>query len=143
MLLTIIPDLVPRTIKIGKAQNAEERKFHFSVIELIEGEVLEDVWHLMNAEDQIVVMTELVEALEKLHSVRFDNKSINHALEETLRGEGDETLNTFAQPGVFGGPHTGFLNNGHDLLDSIMGRRKLQKPTCTSETLLDPQGVKI
>ena len=42
---TIIPELVPRTLQIGKAKNSQGRMFHFSVIELVEGDLLEDVWH--------------------------------------------------------------------------------------------------
>jgi hypothetical protein len=35
---SIIPELVPETYKIGKATNAEGRKFQFSVIGLVEGD---------------------------------------------------------------------------------------------------------
>lgn len=41
---TIILDLVPKTYQIGKAANAQGRIFHFSVVELVEGNLLEDVW---------------------------------------------------------------------------------------------------
>jgi len=68
----------------------------------------------MSAEEQSSVVAELVEALEKLHSVRLSDKWVKEILGKTLR-EGDEILKSFEQPGALGGPHTGFLNGGHAL----------------------------
>ena len=68
---TIIPELVPQILQVGKAKNAQGRMFHFSVIKLVEGDLLEDVWQQMRVEEQSSVVAELVEALEKLHSVRL------------------------------------------------------------------------
>jgi aminoglycoside phosphotransferase (APT) family kinase protein len=101
---TIIPELVPQTLQVGKAKNAQGRMFHFSVIELVEGDLLEDVWQQMSAEEQSSVVAELVEALEKLHSVRLSDKGIKEILGKTLHEEGDEVLKSFEQPGAFGGP---------------------------------------
>ena len=61
---------------------------------------------------------ELVEALEKLHSVRLSDKGVKKILGKTLREEGDEVLKSIEQPGAFGGSHTGFLNDGVPLLIS-------------------------
>jgi hypothetical protein len=36
---TVIPELVPRTVQVGKAKNGQGRMFHFSVVELVEGEL--------------------------------------------------------------------------------------------------------
>lgn len=41
---SIIPELVPQTLQVGKAKNAQGGMFHFSVIELMDGDLLEDVW---------------------------------------------------------------------------------------------------
>jgi hypothetical protein len=54
-----------------------------------------------------------------------------------LRKEGDEVLKSFEQPGAFGGPHTGFLNDGPALLDSIMERQKLKKPFYTIKSIVN------
>ncbi|KAH8161949.1 hypothetical protein CIB48_g6284 [Xylaria polymorpha] len=140
---TIIPELVPQTLQVGKAKNAQGRMFHFSVIELVDGDLLEDVWQRMSAEEQSSVVAELVEALEKLHSVRLSDKWVKEILGKTLREEGDEILESFEQPGAFGGPHTGFLNDGPALLDSIMARRKLKKPFCTIEPIVGSQDIRI
>ncbi|KAL5330823.1 hypothetical protein ACEPPN_000347 [Leptodophora sp. 'Broadleaf-Isolate-01'] len=139
----IIPELVPQTLQVGKAKNSQGRMFHFSVIELVEGDLLEDVWQQMSAEEQSSVVAELVEALEKLHSVRLSDKGVKEILGKTLREEGDEVLKSFEQPGAFGGPHTGFLNDGPALLDSIMERRKLKKPFCTMESIVGSQDIRI
>ena len=140
---TIIPELVPQTLQVGKAKNAQGRIFHFSVIELVEGDLLEDVWQQMSAHEQSSVVAELIEALESLHSVRLSDKRVKEILGGTLREEGDEVLQSWEQPSVFGGPHTGFLNDGHALLDSIMARRKLKKPFCTMESIVDSQDIRI
>ncbi|KFY43511.1 hypothetical protein V494_01949 [Pseudogymnoascus sp. VKM F-4513 (FW-928)] len=58
--------------------------------------------------------------------------------------EDDEEIQRLVEmPGVFGGPHTGVLNNGHALLYSIMEKRKLTKPFCTMETLSGTQDVRV
>ncbi|EPE31762.1 hypothetical protein GLAREA_11844 [Glarea lozoyensis ATCC 20868] len=140
---TIIPELVPQTLQVGKAKNAQGRMFHFSVIELVEGDLLEDVWQQMSAEEQSSVVVELVEALEKLHSVRLIDRRVKEILGKALLEEGDEVLKKFEQPSALGGPYTGFLNDGPALLDSIMKRRKLKKPFCTIQSIVDSQDIKI
>jgi hypothetical protein len=40
---TIIPEPVPQPLQVSEAKNAQGRMFHFSVIELVEGDLLEDV----------------------------------------------------------------------------------------------------
>ena len=140
---TIIPELVPPTLQVGKAKNAQGRTFHFSVMELVEGDLLEDVWQQMSAEEQRSVVAELVEALKTLHSVRPSDKGVKEILGKTLREESDEVREGFEQPVVFGGPHTGLLNDGRDLLDSIMERRKLKKPFCTMKIIGASQYIRI
>jgi thiamine kinase-like enzyme len=106
-----------------------------------EGDLLDDVWHRISAEEQSSVVAELVEALEKLHSVRLCDKGVKEILGKTLE-EGEEFLKSF-EAGVFGGPHTGFLNDGPALLDSIMERRKLKKPFYTMESIVNLQEIRI
>ncbi|KAI9841176.1 MAG: hypothetical protein M1837_000964 [Sclerophora amabilis] len=120
---TIIPKLVPQTLQVGKAKNAQGRMFHFLHDRFVEGDLSEDVWQQMSAEEQSSVVATLVEALEKLRSVRLSDKGIK-ILGKALREEGDEGLKSLEQPGVFGGPHTGFLNDGAALLGFIMERRE-------------------
>jgi len=141
---TLIPEIVPRTLQVGKVENAHGRMFNFSVIELVEGDLLQDVWHQMSAENQRSVVAELVKALDKLHSIRFSDKRVGEILDKALCEEGDEVLESFEeQPHVFGGPHTGYLNNGAALLHSIMERRKLKKPFCTMELIAKSKDIKI
>ncbi|KFY73995.1 hypothetical protein V499_05943 [Pseudogymnoascus sp. VKM F-103] len=141
---TIIPDLIPKTYQIGKAANAQGRMFHFSVVELLEGDLLEDVWQLMSAGEQNSVVADLVEALEKLHSVRLCDNMAQDVLRKMLREDGEELRPFLETPGVFGGPHTGVLNSGHELLYSIMEKRKLKKSSfCTMDPVNDSQDVRI
>jgi hypothetical protein len=113
--------------------------FNFSVIELVEGDLLDDVWHRISAEDQGSIVAELVEALEKIHSVRPCEKGVKEILWKTLE-EGEQVLKNF-DAGVFGDPHTGFLNDGPALLGSIMKRRKLKKVLDLSSRLLNSNSL--
>lgn len=107
------------------------------------GDILEDVWQYMSAEEQSSVVAGLMEALEKLHSIRLSDKRVKEILVKTLREEGDELLKSFEQPGVFGGPHTGFVNDRLALLGSIMERRKLKKTFCIMEPVINSQDIRI
>ncbi|KFY89794.1 hypothetical protein V500_05493 [Pseudogymnoascus sp. VKM F-4518 (FW-2643)] len=140
---TIIPDIVAKTLQIGKAANAQGRMFHFSVVEIVEGDLLEDVWQLMSADEQSNVVAELVEALRKLHPVWISDAVAQEILRKMLR-EDDEEIQPFLEtPDLFGGPPTGFLNDRHALIYSIMERRKLKKTFCTMESLGDSHDVRI
>lgn len=140
---TVIPDLVPKTLQVGKVANAQGRMFHFSVVEVVEGDLLEDVWQLLSADEQGNVVVELIEALRKLQSVRISDAVAQEILRKMLR-EDDEEIQPFLDtPDLFGGPHTGFLNYGHALIYSIMERRKLKKTFCTMESVGDSHDVRI
>jgi aminoglycoside phosphotransferase (APT) family kinase protein len=81
---TIIPEPVPWTLQVGKAKNVQGRMIYFSVIELVEGDLLEDVWQ-MSAEEQSSVVTELVEALDRLHSVQLSDRGAKEILGRRLK----------------------------------------------------------
>lgn len=141
---TIIPDLVPKTFQVGKAANAQGRIFDFLVVEVVEGDLLENVWQLMSTDEQRNVVAELVEALRKLHSVRLSDKMAEETMRKMLGEDNEEAQRVLETPGFFGGPHTGLLNNGHALLQSIMEKRKVKKPFCTMESVGgDSQDVRI
>jgi hypothetical protein len=67
------------------------------------------------------------------------DQGVKEILGRALGEDGDEVLKSFEQPGVFMGPHTGFLNDGPALLVSIIERRKLKRPFCTMESIVDLQ----
>ena len=140
---SVIPNLVPQTFQIGKAKNAHGKSFHFSVVELVEGELLEDVWERMRVEEQEFVVNELIEALAKLHSVRMCDEVAQKITSKIFRNGDDVFLKGHAKPGAFGGPNTGFLADGPALLDAIMAGRKLRKPFCTMSSIPDSQDISI
>ncbi|KFX95556.1 hypothetical protein V490_03785 [Pseudogymnoascus sp. VKM F-3557] len=141
---TIIPDLVPKTFQVGKAANAQGRIFEFSVIEVVLGDILENVWQLMSTDEQRDVVAELVEALQKLHCVRLSDKMAEETMRKMLGEDDEEVQRVLETPGVFGGPHTGLLNNGHALLYSIMEKRKVEKTFYTMKSVGgDSQDVRI
>lgn len=139
---TVIPELVPQTLRTGKAKNAQGRVFEFSVIEFVEGDLLEDVWQKMSAEEQTSVVAEIVEAVQKLHNIRLSDKGSKEILKNTPGEEGDKILKGL-EPGAFGGPHTGFLNDGPALLSSFMERQKLKTPFCTIHSTVDSQDIRV
>jgi hypothetical protein len=109
----------------------------------VEGDVLEDVWDQLNEDEQVSVITELVAALARLHSVRLSDKQTTELLDQILREDDDGNMSSFQTPVVFGGPHTRFLSDGPSFLQSIMTRRKLKKPFCTIECVGDSQDMSI
>lgn len=129
---TVIPDLVPDVYEVGKMDDSRGRTLHFSIKEFVDGETLQDVWWKLAATAQDAIVQELGEAIEKLHTVRPS------AVPHRTGGRLGEQLK---QPGIFGGPHTGFMNTGSALLASIMEQRKLKKQFCTIEGTSEPEGI--
>jgi serine/threonine protein kinase len=140
---TIIPNLVPKTFDIGTAKDAQGRMFHFSVNEFVPGDVLDDVWQRMSAKEQSSVVAELAEALEKLHSVRLSDKWVKDILNWKLR---NEVKKNFEHPNAFGGPHTGFVNDGLALLESIVKPKSTVEPEnsfCTLQPIVNSPDIGI
>lgn len=98
----------------------------------------------MSADEQNSVVADLVETLQKLHSVRLCDNMAQEILRKMLREDYEELRPFLETPGVFGGPHTGVLYNGHGLLYSIMEKRTLKKSSfCTMDPVNDSQDVRI
>lgn len=133
----------PQDVQVGRAANAQGRMFHFSVVEVVEGDLLEKVWHLMSADEQSNIITELVEALQKLHSVRLSDKMAQEILRKMLYEDSEEVQSSLETSGAFGGFHTGSVGYGQALLLSIMERRKHKRPLCTMELVHGSQDVRI
>ncbi|KAI1159189.1 kinase-like domain-containing protein [Nemania serpens] len=136
---TCIPGLVPKTLQIGNVVNEQGREFQYSTIEFIEGITLEEVWAHMTEEDRRSITTAIVEALSKLHSLRLSDAKVQTILHRVLGEESEEV----ARKAVFGGPFTGFLNDGPSLLHSIEQDSKLLAPFYTIHSILNPKGLVI
>ena len=134
-----IPPLVPETLKTGTAANKQGREFHFCVMELVEGVTLEEAWDGMAGDNRSAVVTEIVDALSKLHTVRLSDTNVQTILRRELGEESEEVL----YKAVLGGPSTGLLNDGLSLLSSIEQKWKLQRPFHTTEPVADPKGLLI
>lgn len=131
---TVIPDLVPKVHEVGTIVDSRGRTLQFSITEFVDGETLQDVWWRLSTSAQDAIAEELGEAIKKLHTVR--PIALPHGVEEELARK-------LKQPGVFGGPHTGFMDTGSNLLASIMEQYKLKKQFCTFEATSDPEGITI
>ncbi|KAI5925069.1 hypothetical protein F4810DRAFT_87268 [Camillea tinctor] len=137
----IIPKLVPKLLQVGKARNDKGRTFNFMVVDLVEGDTLENVWQDLDHEQQSSITNELVDAIQKLHSVRLSD-DIKEILYKAFDGDTD-MVKCLNQTSVFGGPHTGLLYNGTALLESINQRREVSEGFCTMTATDDGQGIKI
>ncbi|EPE33505.1 Protein kinase-like (PK-like) [Glarea lozoyensis ATCC 20868] len=140
----IIPHLVPQTLQIGKATNEQKKLFNFSVSELVDGPTLADVWHDLDDIERNLIINDLTDALIRLNALQLNDGPIKAILLNSLGGgEEEEIWKGLARGDVFGGLHTGVLNEGPALLTSIMENLKLKKTFCTMETLPNSQDVKI
>ncbi|ETS79644.1 hypothetical protein PFICI_09497 [Pestalotiopsis fici W106-1] len=139
---TVIPDLVPKTHQVGIIEDSLGRALHFSVTEFVEGDTLQNVWSKLSADAQDSIVVKLGEALEKLHTIRPSNLE-SEKRPKAPPGANKEMLDKVSQPGVFGGPHTGFIDTGSALLASFMNRRKLKKQFCVLEPRSNMQGIII
>lgn len=138
----VLSDLVPKVHDIGKIIDTHGKTLHFSVTQFIEGQTLQDVWSNLSVDAQDSIILELFEALQKLHTIRpSDVRSL--FIKETLSDPDAEMINYVMRPGVFGGPHTGFIDSGSALLASFMQRRKLKKQFCSIKPNTETEGVCI
>lgn len=137
---TRIADLVPKILQVGTVANAKGRQFQFCVMELAEGDTLNNVWDDMNDLDRTSVVTAVVDAMEQLHAVRLSDDSTQSILRQTL---GDQEDREAVLRASFGGPSTGFLDDGPTLLAIILKRLKLKNPFCSIESATNPDGIVV
>ncbi|KAJ0326226.1 hypothetical protein COL5a_007050 [Colletotrichum fioriniae] len=126
-----IHKLIPKTYETDVANNAQDKRVYFSLTEFVEGETLEDVWEQMSHENQRSVVTDLVEALRKLHSFRIrdflDRIQYFFGQNVLLRDPGTPGEHILGGAEVMGGPSTGFFapKDGPSLLCAIANRWEL------------------
>ncbi|KAK4040968.1 hypothetical protein C8A01DRAFT_45794 [Parachaetomium inaequale] len=104
------------TLQVGSAANEQGREFQFSMMELVEGITLEEVWDHMTGENRASVATAVAEAISKMYSVRLSDAKVQSILRRALGERSEEVL----EKAVLGGPSTGFLNDGPSLLSATI-----------------------
>jgi len=124
----VIPELVPPTYKLGTAKNEEGREFQYSVIGIVTGDTLEEVWEKIGDHDRVSIVAEIASAVAKLHSVRIGDYAVQEIFRALLLAN---DLRDIQQPDTFGGPLTGFLKDGPALLNALLARRKAKKSFCS------------
>ncbi|KAK2770566.1 hypothetical protein CKAH01_14689 [Colletotrichum kahawae] len=122
-----IDSIVPKTFQTGVVNSAQGKRLQFSVMEFIQGDTLEESWEQMSSENQRSVVTALVQALGKLHSIRISDARVQTLLRQVL----DDSNRDSFQEAIMGGPSTGFLKDGPALLGAITKSLELEKPFCT------------
>lgn len=136
---TRIPDLIPNIHQVGAATNAKGRVFQFCVMELAEGETLEDVWEKLTDENQVSIVRSIVAALEKLQTLRMTDHEVQSALLPVF-GNDNEAMSTMA----LGGPAMGLHRDGRSLLAAILDHWKLERTeVCRIEPVDDGHGVLV
>ncbi|KAF7527321.1 hypothetical protein G7054_g10527 [Neopestalotiopsis clavispora] len=138
----VLPDLVPKTQNVGTVEDCHGRTLHFSVTQFVEGDTLQDVWSKLSPSSQDSIVVELVDALERLHDVRPQEQPLQ-ILKDLSSITDKELIEKISRPGVFGGPHTGFIDSGSALLASFMERRKLKTQFCSVEFNLETQSIHV
>ena len=115
---TCLGDLVPTTLKIAETEDAlvsdaKGRKCHFSVMEGVDGDALEDVWDGMSTPSQRAAVSDIVHAMKRLQSTRLRDETAQSILRKHDRAPpgGSET--------TMGGPATGYLDDGRALLTAL------------------------
>lgn len=121
---TVIPEYVPNHWDNGTAQDLEGKQYIFSVQEFVEGCTLQEVWHDMDGESRGVIITELLQAMRKLQSVRISDSVVQILARATLREDAWKSLSEAA----FGGPTWGFLKDGQDLVCAVERWFELKEP---------------
>lgn len=80
---TILPELVPKTFLVGKAKTSDGFDVQFSVVEFIEGVVLDKVWHLADTENRKSIVATITFAMGRLYSVSLADEQIQKILHDT------------------------------------------------------------
>ncbi|KAJ2991414.1 hypothetical protein NUW58_g2520 [Xylaria curta] len=141
MAAAALPDLVPKTIQVGKATNSEGRIFHFSVIEFVDGNTLEDVWKEMDPNAQETIVSDIAAAVKTLHRIRLQVSAAGGVAPGGLLSPAETDIATDIC--LFGGPLTGFLTEGPALLKAVREFWKLKKDFCTEDGFSVPHNVII
>ncbi|KAI1734585.1 kinase-like domain-containing protein [Xylaria scruposa] len=136
---SILPDLVPKTIRTGTATNSAETTFNFWLTEFVDGDVLEDVWEKLDPDEQNSIAIAIAEAVRKLHRCQLQIGGANETKAKNSPGSTDFNIDRR----LFGGPHTGFLTDGSALIDTIMQRWKLIEDSSTKHHVSESRGIKI
>ncbi|PKS11103.1 hypothetical protein jhhlp_002864 [Lomentospora prolificans] len=139
---TILPGLVPKVLQVGKAKNEGGRLLNFSVTEFIDEKTLDDVWYELNADGRSSLISELAEAVEKLHSVRLSDQKVQEFLGNALKDE-PGLLKELSGPGTFGGTQTGVFNSGSVFMGHIIKEHTDIKQPITVNVLSEPRGIEI
>ncbi|KAK4205222.1 hypothetical protein QBC40DRAFT_271293 [Triangularia verruculosa] len=134
-----LPGLVSETLRISKATNKQGKEFHFSVMDLVEGSTLEEVWEQMTGENQKSVVSAIVAALSKLQSVKLSDAEVQTILHRVI---GEENPNELTK-GKLGGPSTGWLADGRSLLSAIEEMWQWRQPFYTIRPSESPQGAVV
>lgn len=64
---TILPELVPKTFVVGKAKMSNGEEVQYSIVEFIEGVLLDEVWHAVDIKNRQSIMATLVSTMERLY----------------------------------------------------------------------------
>ncbi|KAK0375335.1 hypothetical protein CLIM01_07286 [Colletotrichum limetticola] len=144
-----IPKLIPKTYRTGMTNNAQRKLVQFSVTKYIKGKTLEDVWEQMSDENQQSVMAALVEALQKLHSLRIPD-SLDRIRDILAKCElplapGGLREHILGETDFMGGPSTGFFapKDGPALLSAIDKRWELSGRPFYAKVATESGGVVV
>ena len=137
-----IPGLVPKGYQVGTVIDTKGRYFDFSVTQFIRGSTLHDVWHELEETQQDLIMQSVVEAVQKLQTLRLEDEKVQTILKDTpyFDGSNASTANGLELFKPLGGPHLGYFTEGKAMIDSILEFRKIKTTFCTVVADADGEG---
>ena len=140
-----LPDLVPKGYQIGTVTDTSGRTLDFSITQFIEGVTLQDVWTELGETGQDSIMKSIIDAVQKLQSLRLDDTAVQKILKETpyCNEANMPTKNDLVSPGILGGPHLGYFTEGKALLDGTLEYRKIKTQFCTIESDVDGDSLSV
>ncbi|KAG9242526.1 hypothetical protein BJ878DRAFT_425715 [Calycina marina] len=128
-----LPTLVPHTLMIGTAHNAQDQWFHYSVNKFIEGQSLDNTWEHLSTDNQRLVVAQIIMAQEKLHILPFQVPYFNRCTwnRRTISWPVGQVIEGIECPGdVIFGSWVDFAFNGQGLLKNYVNFRKAKNVGC-------------
>jgi hypothetical protein len=107
---------------------------------LVQGNTLEDTWENIGHEDRLSIVAEIARAISELNTMGIHAREVKRIFTQMLVDE-DAVLKIIQDDDAFGGPSTGFLTDGRDLLVALSERWKLKEEFCSLESIHVNEGT--
>lgn len=130
----VIPELVPKTLKAGKAKTKDGVEYQYSVTEFVgDTVVLESVWEDLDNDQQLTIMDSIIDAMKKLQMLSLNNDLVRFLMER----EG------VLKDVWLGGPDLGYFTQTAGFLHGVLAATHPRNPNVTIENDENGGGIII